>query len=98
MMKEKWEVGINDRENRDNAYMVYVAEGHTVIAICDKANWGTGTKAERLANAHLIAVSPRMAELLQRLVKDGWSASISTEAQEIIQSLDLMELAKAEGK
>ncbi len=41
------------------------------------------------ANANLIAKSPRMAELLQRLVNNGWSASISIEAKEIIESLDL---------
>ena len=41
------------------------------------------------ANAHLIAQSPRMAKLLLRLVNDGWSASISMEAKEIIQTLDL---------
>lgn len=42
---------------------------------------------EAKTNANLIAASPRMAELLQRLVNDGWSASISEEAKEILQTL-----------
>lgn len=44
-------------------------------------------ESEAKANAHLIAASPRMADLLQRLVIDGWSASISEEAKEILQTL-----------
>jgi len=39
------------------------------------------------ANAHLIAKSPQMARLLQRLIKDGYSASIIKEAGEIIETL-----------
>lgn len=42
---------------------------------------------EAIANANLIAVSPRMAQLLERLVKDGWNASISEEARVILQTL-----------
>ena len=40
------------------------------------------------ANARLIAKSPQMIELLQRLVNDGWSASISMEAGEIVSELE----------
>ena len=36
------------------------------------------------SNAHLIAQSPRMYRLLERLVNDGWNANISEEAKEII--------------
>lgn len=38
-------------------------------------------------NTNLIAASPRMARLLERLVNDGWNASISEEAREILQTL-----------
>ena len=46
------------------------------------------------ANANLIAKSPQMVELLRRLVNDGWSASISMEAKEIIETLDLLRHSK----
>ena len=39
-------------------------------------------------NAKLIVSSPRMANLLERLVNDGWNASISEEAKEILQSVE----------
>ncbi len=38
-------------------------------------------------DAYLIAQSPRMADLLERLVKNGWNAGISEEAKEILQTL-----------
>ncbi len=44
---------------------------------------------EDLANAHLIALSPKMAKLLRRMVEGGWSTAIAVEAKEIIQTLDL---------
>ena len=40
-----------------------------------------------VANACLIAAGPRMAQLLERLVKEGWNASISEEAKEILQTI-----------
>jgi len=43
---------------------------------------------EQEANAKLIAASPQMAKLLQRLVNDGWSADVSMEAKEILEMLD----------
>jgi len=42
---------------------------------------------EREANAHLIAVAPRMAQLLEVLVNDGWNASVSEEAKEILDTI-----------
>ncbi|KKN64730.1 hypothetical protein LCGC14_0488620 [marine sediment metagenome] len=42
------------------------------------------TIMEAAANANLIASSPRMASLLQKLVDDGWSASISEEARDTL--------------
>lgn len=47
-----------------------------------------GSMEEQKANALLFAASPRMAELLERLVNEGWSASISEEAEEILQNTD----------
>ena len=44
-------------------------------------------EGEAIANAHLIAASPRMANLLERLVNDGWNASISEEAEALLQTL-----------
>jgi len=41
-----------------------------------------------IANAHLIAQSPRMADLLERLINDGWNASISVEAVEILDAVE----------
>ena len=42
---------------------------------------------EAEANAHLIAAAPRMAQLLERLVNDGWNANISEEAKEILNTI-----------
>lgn len=42
---------------------------------------------EIIAHANLIAASPRMAKLLERLVENGWDVSISKEAEEILQTL-----------
>ncbi len=44
---------------------------------------------QNLANAHLIAKSPQMFELLKRMVEGGWSTAIAMEVKEIIQTLDL---------
>jgi len=58
-----------------------VANGKHYIARIENAG-------EDVANAHLIAQSPRMAELLKRLVKDGWNAYISEEAEEILKNME----------
>ncbi len=39
------------------------------------------------ANAHLIAAAPKMAQLLERLVNDGWNTGISEEAKEILATI-----------
>uniref|UniRef100_A0A6M3JIJ8 Uncharacterized protein n=1 Tax=viral metagenome TaxID=1070528 RepID=A0A6M3JIJ8_9ZZZZ len=56
---------------------------HTAIADISKNN----DNAE--ANANLIALSPRMLELLRRMVEDGWNTAIAIDAKEIVQTLDL---------
>lgn len=55
--------------------------------VADVGYWRDFSEAEVKANAHLIAASPRMADLLQRLVDNGWNASISDEAREILQMM-----------
>ena len=61
------------------------AFGRGTIAICPRPNDG-GT-FEFIANAHLIAQAPRMAKLLEYLVNNGWNASVSEEAKEILATI-----------
>ena len=64
------------------------------------------TEQEQKANAHLIAAAPRMAKLLEYIVNNGWNASVSEEAREILNTIpssdavvkDFKALNKAGGK
>ena len=65
----------------------------------EQITYGEISEEIAAANIRLIAQAPRMAELLKRMVKDGWSLAIAMEAKEIIQMLDARKaIAKAEGK
>lgn len=57
------------------AEKIIMDEEYHIVAVCE----GTGCNA----NAHLIAKSPKMAELLRRMVEGGWSTAIAIEAKEI---------------
>lgn len=52
------------------------------------------TYADALMEIPLIASSPRMAKLLERLVRDGWNASISEEAKKILALVEGKETAQ----
>ncbi len=68
-------------------------------AYMEQITYGEISEEIAAANIRLIAQAPRMAELLKRMVKDGWSLAIAMEAKEIIQMLDARKaIAKAEGK
>ena len=69
-----------DWERQGNKVVVF---GSGVIATCPSPTTDSGV-LEFIANAQLIAQSPKMAGLLQRLVNDGWNAGISEEAREIL--------------
>ena len=63
--------------------------GMSFIANCGNPD-SEGTlphNPDAVANANLIALSPRMFELLKRMVEGGWSAAIAIEAKEIVQTL-----------
>lgn len=79
--KWRWEgqPTIRKKDGLDLIATVYPKIGKRLFAPVDEAE----------ANAHLIAKSPEMAELLKRMVESGWSTAIAMEAKEIIQTLDL---------
>lgn len=98
--KGKWEVVFSDTAcllpssygHYDQGSGYYIEAGDEIICTVNNEDYddqkgynGKSKKAE--ANAHLIAASPRMADLLERLVNNGWNASISEEAKEILQTL-----------
>lgn len=45
------------------------------------------TEAETEANTRLIAAAPKMVNLLERLVNNGWNADISEAAKEILNTI-----------
>ena len=89
--KGKWKVVVTKYKDKYPSIHIYREEAKEPIigygtgkVICEISNTDS---LEAVANAYLIAKSPCMAELLQRLVDDGWNAGISEEAQEILKAL-----------
>ena len=82
--KGEWTIGYIDQKNEFGNFMLTVKSGNQVIAICDMDGWGKQLKEQRLANAHLIASSPRMVEFIRKLAKQG-----NKEASDFLQTLDL---------
>ena len=85
----KWEVKSFEEGSRETFLRIndeyHIVGGRGTIAIMGQG-WDDD-KAE--ANAQLIAESPRMAELIKRMVEGGDSQSIAMEAREIVKTLGL---------
>jgi len=83
--KGDWKVWFMDPNNEDESDCRIQKDGEDLAIILDPVTADGSWKA----NAKLIALSPKMAELLRRMVEGGWSTAIAMEAKEIIQTLDL---------
>lgn len=81
--KGDWEARELNKQ-QENAYAISCEEFGVDIAFVARYDINS---AEQEGNAHLIAKSPRMYELLEKLVTGGWNAYISMEAEEILQEL-----------
>ena len=97
-----WQEGYEAKEKEDQElYEVLKTALGTILALDNGKSWlneiyptinkaiakWEDNKAE--ANAQLIAESPRMAELIKRMVEGGDSQSIAMEAREIVKTLGL---------